>query len=157
MVSMGKMARGNETHVFVTGIRVIEETFDAANAILSRMHDWKDLVFHSQESLAFPEDCSYAMLASVGYSRRKMPAFNTIFYGETAMGKTTVIRYYVETMMKGQHIDATASSGKKWLVSHKEGVAESVMFSQRDALLVDEAFKSAIQEAGKDRSGVFAM
>jgi hypothetical protein len=145
LVSVSHASKKEVLNYFIVQeYKIIERDFSGVDNILGNMQDWRDLAMRHYESgnLLFPETTSLAMLVSMMFTRQGVPAFNTVFFGKSASAKTATLRFYVEDVFGGSIESATASSGKGWLVSHKEGAPPSKMFTEKRVLLVDEMLKA---------------
>jgi len=146
LIDVSKNKKGDLTNYFVVQeYEIVEQDYSKANIILEKLKHWQTLIpmrhYETADPL-FPETTCLAMMAAVLFTRRGVPAFNAIMFGPSAGGKTSLLRFFVEDLMGGSIESATASSGKGWLVSHKEGVPPSKLFTEKRVLLVDEMLKS---------------
>jgi hypothetical protein len=119
-----------------------------ADDMLSKIKSWKDiapLMNIETEELQLDEAYELSALAANLYVRNGVPAFNLICMGPANTGKTTLEGYIVQSLMGGCLVAGTASSGKGWMITHKEGVP-SIVYQEKNALLVDEFFK-AVQDS----------
>ena len=138
--------------------------YQRANNILSVMSSWKeiapmrkfsigkkyvgDTIFDfidgrvQEPLLFFPEIVSLAIMVSVLFTREGVPVFNTFFFGGSNIGKTSALRYIVVKMLHGEIESGSSSAGKGWLITHARDAPVPKIFSQKNALLVNEAFKS---------------
>jgi len=135
-----------QTNYFIVqDMKIIEQDFSGADNVLAKLTDWRELIpmrhFETQDPL-FPEVTCLSMMASVLFTRRGVSAFNTIYFGPSAGGKTSMLQFFIKDLLGGSMESATASSGKRWLVSHKEGAPPSKLFTEKRAILVDEMLKS---------------
>ncbi len=155
--SMGKKEQGQ--FFVVQELETVDEDYSGGENILKKLKDWTELIpmrhYYTEKPL-FDEVTSLSMLVSVMFTRMEMAAFNTIYFGPSRHGKTAVLRFLVCDVLKGGFESATASAGKGWLVSHKEGTPPSKLFSERKCLLVDELFKS-VSVKGEHRSYAIAL
>ncbi len=144
--------RKQVNYFIIQDFEVINESYDLAEDVLSKLVSWKELIpmrhADTDESL-FSEITMLSMMASAMAHRENWAVFNTIYFGPSQAGKTSVLKFLVCDLIGGSFESATASAGKGWLVSHKEGV-ESKMFSEKRAVLVDEMMKSVSTNAGNN-------
>ena len=132
-------------YFLVQELELTEEDINGVETLLPQISSWQELIpmrhVYTHKPL-FDEVTSLAMMVSVFYTKRDSPVFNTVFFGPSMMGKTSVLKYLVERIYGGKIETATTSSGKAWLVSHKEGAPPSKFFTEKRCLLIDEMLKA---------------
>jgi hypothetical protein len=141
-------------------IDIVDQDFSGANNILSKMKEWQELIpmrhFSTSKPL-FSESIMLSMMVSVLFTRKSAPVFDTVFFGPSDHGKSSVLSYLVKDIMQGKIIGGSTSSGKGWLVSHAKDSPQSVMFSEKNVLMVNEMFKFVSQAQGNAHSYVVQL
>jgi len=146
LIDASNQRKAEQTNYFIVqNMTIIEQDYSGASNVLAKLRDWRELIpmrhFETEDPL-FPDVTSLSMMASVLFTRRGVSAFNTIYFGPSSAGKTSVLRFFIEDLLGGSVESATASSGKRWLISHKEGAPPSKLFTEKRSILVDEMLKS---------------
>ena len=132
-----------EKHMLVTEWHSEGIDLSMANLALMKIKSWKDLTPLTDiggKSL-FSDSINATLLANAFFSKKSVPAFNLLVVGPKRNQKTAAISFLTKYMMGGSIISGSTSTGKGWLVSHKEGVEPSKMFSEKYCLMIDEALK----------------
>jgi hypothetical protein len=123
----------------------VKDVFDPglANLALMQIESWQELspLTNSKGKNLFSDEVNAVLLANAFYAKRSVPAFNMLVIGPKRNQKTAAISFLTKYMMGGSIVGGSGSSGKGWLVSHKEGTEPSKMFSEKYALMIDEALK----------------
>lgn len=145
---------GHEKFLLAQKWSPVREDLGKATEVLKNIDTWRDLapITDSAGVPVYGEIENALMLINALYVRRGVPALNLCIFSPSNMGKTTALEFLTIDMMGGSKIDATLASGKGWLPSFKEGVEPSAMFTEKNAILVDEFLKS-LNTRQTDHSG----
>jgi len=125
-----------------------------AGEILKLLRSWEDVapaIDVRTGNLLFPWYVVLSMMFATMFYKEDVPALNVIFMGVAASGKTTALKIQAVDFMGGTFEAATSSSGKMWLVSHKDGTPSKV-FTESKVMLVDEFFKAVSTQRGSFHS-----
>jgi hypothetical protein len=121
----------------------IETDLSLANNVLPVLNKWLELspMVAADGAQLFSDSIVACLLANCFFSKESVPAFNLLVIGPKRNQKTAAIRFLVKDVMNGTCVSGSSSTGKGWLVSHKEGAEPSALFSTKTSLMIDEALK----------------
>jgi hypothetical protein len=130
-------------YILVNDWHPIETDLSLANNVLPVLNDWMELspMVASDGTQLFSDSIIACLLANCFFSKESVPAFNLMVIGPKRNQKTAAIKFLVKEVMGGTVVSGSSSTGKGWLVSHKEGAEPSALFSTKTSLMIDEALK----------------
>jgi hypothetical protein len=132
-----------EKHILANTYSLKRHDLTLANLALMKINHWRELapLVNSEGKSLFSESIDAVILANALFSKRSVPAFNLLVVGPRRNQKTAALSFLTKFMMGGSIVSGSSSTGKGWLVSHKEGAQISKMFSEKNCLMIDEALK----------------
>jgi len=132
-----------EKHILANAYSLKRHDLTLANLALMKIKDWRELapLTNGEGKSLFSESIDAVILANAMFSKRSVPAFNLLVVGPRRNQKTAALSFLTKYMMGGSIVSGSGSTGKGWLVSHKEGAQISKMFSEKNCLMIDEALK----------------
>jgi len=145
-----------EKYIIAGNYKIKSTDLTQANLALMKIKDWRELVpsINKDGRSLFSEGIDATILANALFSKDGVPAFNLLVVGPKRNQKTAALSFLVKDMMGGSIVSGSSSTGRGWLVSHKEGVAPSKMFSEKHCLMIDEALKF---KSGEDQGVVIRV
>lgn len=152
--SVGKKS-AQERYVIVHAWKCVKDDLSVAGKALAQVKKWSELspMVASNGANLFSNAVNACLLANAFYSKETVPAFNLLIIGPKRNQKSAAIKFLVSEVMKGSVTSGSSSTGKGWLISHKENAAPSEFFSEKKCLMVDEVLKS-FSSGGLDHRGL---
>jgi len=142
-----------ERHMLVHNWDEIETNLGLAAKVLPNIKSFVQLapMVDLNGNPLFSDSIIACLLANAFFSKETVPAFNLLIIGPKRNQKSAAIKFLVKDVMHGSVVSGSSSTGKGWLVSHKEGAEPSKLFSEKRSLMIDEALKFSSTGGGDHR------
>jgi hypothetical protein len=148
---------GQKVYIIVSNWQCINTDLTLATKALEKIEKWQDMtpLLDVDGNKIFSDSVTACILANCFFSKETMPVFNMLIIGPKRNQKSAAIKFLVGDIMHGSVVSGSSSTGRGWLISHKEGADPSSLFSEKASLMIDEGLKfSSIGGAYFDSRGL---